>query len=274
MTFTLMTCFKSVDEPNQAVNVVVNSIKMCGAGGFNLTKVISTDSSVMSAIPLENRAERLEIQQIGDSLLVESALGVQWYMQSDSFGFKVSFKADDGTRRGSLATISGIHDPAGLASPFLLPGRKILQKMTSSSASWDDKRSVEVAKAWDEWRDNVLMLNNLQIRRCYRPSKFGSMVDVTLHCFSDASFIGYGVACYLRMVDEEGRVEVQLVMGKARVSPLKPTTVPRLELTAATLSVKIAAMLVEELKIPDLQVYYWIDNKIVLGYIFNDKRRY
>ena len=53
------------------------------------------------------------------------------------------------------------------------------------------------------------------------------MVEVTLHCFSDASFIGYGVACYLRMVDEEGRVEVRLVMGKARVSPLKSTTAPQ-----------------------------------------------
>ena len=100
------------------------------------------------------------------------------------------------------------------------------------------------------------------------------MTEATLHCFSDASFIGYGVACYLRMVDDQGRVEVQLVMGKARVSPLKPTTVPRLELTAATVAVKIAAMLVEELKIPNLKVYYWIDNKVVLGYIFNGKRRY
>ena len=173
-----------------------------------------------------------------------------------------------------MATISGIHDPVGLAAPFVLPGRKILQQMTTSSAGWDDKRSVEVEKGWEEWRDGVLMLNELLIRRCYRSDEFGCAVDTTLHCFSDASFVGYGVACYLRMVDEAGRIEVQLVMGKARVSPLKPTTVPRLELTAATVSVKIAAMLVEELKIPNLEVFYWIDNKIVLGYIFNEKRRY
>ena len=112
------------------------------------------------------------------------------------------------------------------------------------------------------------------IRRCYRPSEFGEVVDATLHCFSDASFVGYGVACYLRLVDEYGRVQVSLVMGKSRVSPLKPTTVPRLELTAAVLSVKLAALLVEELKISGLEVFYWVDNKIVLGYILNKKRRY
>ena len=85
-------------------------------------------------------------------------------------------------------------------------------------------------------------------------------METTLHCFSDASFVGYGVAAYLRMVDEAGRVEVVLIMGKSRVSPLKLTTVPRLELTAATVAVKIAALLVEELKIKDLEVYFWINN--------------
>ena len=82
------------------------------------------------------------------------------------------------------------------------------------------------------------------------------------------------MACYLRMVNAKGEVEVVLVMGKARVSPLKPGTVPRLELTAATVSVKIAAMLIEELKLKELKVYYWVDSKIVLGYILNGKRRY
>ena len=101
-----------------------------------------------------------------------------------------------------------------------------------------------------------------------------NVVSVTLHCFSDASFIGYGVACYLRLVDEEGKVKVALVMGKARVSPLKPTTVPRLELTAATVSVRIAAMIRAELQIDVLETYYWVDNKIILGYILNQTRRY
>ena len=99
-------------------------------------------------------------------------------------------------------------------------------------------------------------------------------MDISLHCFSDASFVGYGVACYLRLVDEGGRVEVALIMGKSRVSPLKPTTVPRLELTAATVGVKISAMLEEELKKQEMKVYYWVDNKIVLGYIMNETRRY
>ena len=43
------------------------------------------------------------------------------------------------------------------------------------------------------------------------------MADVTMHCFADASFVGYGVACYLRFVDTDGNVEVSLAMGESRV---------------------------------------------------------
>ena len=118
------------------------------------------------------------------------------------------------------------------------------------------------------------MLNEIGMPRCHRSKCFSTIVDASLHCFSDASFIGYGVAIHLRLVDTEGRVEVSLVMGKSRVSPLKQKNVPRLELTAGGVSVKIGALVIEELKIPDMQVYYWVDSKIVLGYIFNETRRF
>ena len=145
--------------------------------------------------------------------------------------------------------------------------------MTADSVSWDEKLSPELAKEWNAWREDMLLLNQLKIRRCYKSQNLGRVVDVTLHCFADASYIGYGVACYLRMVDENGKVEVSLVMGKSRVSPLKPTTIPRLELTAATVAAKIAAMVLAELGL-GIKAYYWIDNRVVLGWIFNDKRRF
>ena len=265
---------RSVDEEEEAIALVKNIDAMCDAGGFNLTKYLSTNSNVIHSIPKEKRAEGLRTHQIGTALPEESALGVLWNMQNDTFGFSVNFRKDNGTNRGCLATISRFKDPLGLAAPFILPGKKILQKVTTQASSWDDKLSPEDAKAWADWREDVLLLNSLEVRRCYRSENFGKVVETSLHCFSDASFVGYGVAAYLRMVNEVGKVQVVLIMGKSRVSPLKLTTVPRLELTAATVAVKIAALLVEELKIKDLEVYFWVDNKVVLGYILNDRRRY
>ena len=280
---TLLTDFyvddllKSLDDEQETINLIKNTDGMCAAGGFNLTKFVCTNQKVMEAIPMEKRADGFKSAQEEQELIqsqIENPLGVRWKLHDDVLAFQISFQSDDGSRRGCLATISRVKDILGLAAPFLLKGRKILQKVTTNSISWDQLLPNDEATEWAGWREDLLLLNDMVIQRCYRSGELGKVVDTTLHCFSDASFVGYGVACYLRLVDENGRVEVSLVMGKSRVSPLKPTTVPRLELTAATLSAKIAALLIGELKIPQLETFYWVDNKIVLGYISNKKRRY
>ena len=68
-----------------------------------------------------------------------------------------------------------------------------------------------------------------------------------LHNFADAITAGYGQCCYLRVKDEDGNVNVSMVMGKSRFAPLKITTTPRLELTATVVSAKVGVMLQEEL---------------------------
>ena len=58
-----------------------------------------------------------------------------------------------------------------------------------------------------------------------------------LHHFSDASTVGYGQCSYLRMKDEHDLISTCLVMSKSKVTPKRSTTIPRLELMAAALSV-------------------------------------
>ena len=83
-----------------------------------------------------------------------------------------------------------------------------------------------------------------------------------------------GQASYLRTIDEHGDVSSSLVMSKAKVTPKRAVTIPRLELTAAVLSVSISCFLEKELDIPDLKHYYRTDSKVVLGYISNESRRF
>ncbi|KAL7831402.1 hypothetical protein SRHO_G00309050 [Serrasalmus rhombeus] len=62
--------------------------------------------------------------------------------------------------------------------------------------------------------------------------------------------------------------------GKARVAPLKPTTIPRLELTAAALAVKVDVMLKKELQLPLADSKFWTDSTAVLKYIANENIRF
>ena len=91
---------------------------------------------------------------------------------------------------------------------------------------------------------------------------------------SDSSQSGYGKCLYLRLIDENARVHCSLVMDKALVAPLKIVTIPRLELTTATVSVRVATMLKEELDYEELHELYYTDSKVVLGFISNESSRF
>ena len=114
----------------------------------------------------------------------------------------------------------------------------------------------------------------MKIRRCYKPNDFGKLKTIEVHHFSDASVDGYGQCSYLRLVDDKNRVHCSFLLGKARVTPLKPVTIPRLELTAALVSVKVSQTLQEELEYDEMNEFFWTDSKVVLGYINNDARRF
>ena len=96
---------------------------------------------------------------------------------------------------------------------------------------------------------------------------------VELHHFSDASTEGYDQCSYLRLVDTKNRVNCSLVMGKARVTA-PPIIIPRLELTAALVSVRVSDMLMRELRYDEVEEVFWTDSKVVQAYIHNDARRF
>ena len=85
--------------------------------------------------------------------------------------------------------------------------------------------------------------------RCYKPKYFRKNIPYSLFHFSDASVSGYGQARYFRMENESEDIHCYLIFGKSRVAPVSYVSISRVELTAATLSVKISMMLKEKLRI-------------------------
>ena len=213
-------------------------------------------------------------QDLCGDLPNEKALGICWNLKDDTFSFKLKLDTRTLTKRVMLSMISSIYDPLGFAAPFIPEGRRILQGLCNQSIKWDSEVSSDVKKDWKKWLVKLKHIEQLHVRRCIKPDNFGKVVNVSLHHFSDASELGFGQCSYIRMAHEKDRVHCSLLLGKSRVVPKKFISIPRLELNAAVLSVKMACLLKKELNLGKVEEWFWSDSKVVLGYIKNDVRRF
>lgn len=248
-----------MSTPDAAISLVKNTKMLCAKGGFNLHKFISNHKSVIDATPHEDRSKDLQTLDITkDTLPIEWALGVQWCVESDTLQFRVELKDQPLTRGGILSTVSSVFDPLGMIAPLILVGKIILQELSHDGADWDDKVPEPLRARWETWRADLPLLSNLKIPRCYKPEGFGELKSVELHHFSDASKDAYGQCSYLRLINQSDQKHCSLVMPKSRVAPLKPVTIPRLELTAALVSVKTSAILRKELEYEEITEVFWI----------------
>ena len=266
---------KSVPSPSDAISLIESTETLCKKGGFRLHKIISNSQRVIDTIPPEDRAKGIkDLVPSRDALPIERALGVQWCVESDTFQFRIELSDRPLTRRGVLATVSSVFDPLGVLSPFILLGKRILQQLCREAKEWDEKVPEYLVPEWERWRKDICLLAQLKIPRCYKPDGFGEIDVVELHNFSDASEEGYGQCSYLRLIDHTGRIHCSLVMAKSRVAPLKSVTIPRLELTAALVNAKVGTSLRRELDYNEINEIFWTDSRVVLGYIFNNVRRF
>ena len=259
---------KSVPSVEHAKELIKSTKSLCQKGGFRLHKFTSNSREEDRAVDAKDHL------LVGNDTAVERALGVHWCIESDTLQFRIIMQYKPLSRRGILSTVSSVFDPLGLVSPFILVGKQILQELCRDGVAWDDEVPDKLRPKWEKWRTELPALERLRVARCHKPQDFDEVKNVELHQFSDACQNGYGQCSYIRLVDVKNRVHCSLVMGKSRVTPLKPVTIPRLELTAAVVSSKISCMLRKELEYAQMKEVFWTDSKTVLGYINNDARRF
>lgn len=90
-----------------------------------------------------------------------------------------------------------------------------------------------------------------------------------LHVFANASMKAHEAVAYLQSADQ-----VDLVMAKSWVSPLKGTTLPRLELWAAVVAAHLAKFIASTMQsqLSEVNIRLWSDSQIALHWIFSSKQ--
>lgn len=264
----------SMPTASEVIALAHDAQEVCKRGGLRLHKFISNNVDVNQSFPTSDQAKL--VQDIGldpSGPVMERCLGIQWDVQKDCFKFTVKADKQTLTRRGILSVVASIYDPLGFLAPFVLGGKLVLQEMCRKGTGWDEPLAEELVPRWEKWSEDLKALTKIEIPRWYAAPDLGHIVKVELHHFSDGSSSGYGQCSYIRFIGEN-KVHCSLVAGKARVAPTKITTIPRLELTAAVISVKMSDMLKSQLRMEIHDEWFWTDSQIVLAYVNNDARRF
>ena len=228
----------------------------------------------MEAFPTEDLAKdirSLDLHQ--DDLPAQRSFGVFWDQETDAFTYKLSIPDKPLTRRGVLSVVNSVYDHLGLAAPVLLQGRLLLQQLVSMGEKKTAKAPEELSLGWKSWKNALPDLQNILIQRCYHPRQFGPVTRAELHAFSDASQTAIGVAVYLLLFNCKEDDSVSLLFEQAKVAPISPIRILRLELCGAVLAVQAVDRITEEIDMEISDTVFYTDSKVVLGYC-NESRRF
>ena len=272
-SFYMDDMIRSVSTVAEAKALIPEMQSLLQTGGFDLGKFMSTSRDVIETVPENQRAKSLHNIDLHDNTLPqESALGLKWDVENDCFTYSVNLQEKPLTKRGLLGTTASLYDPLGLVAPVLLVPKLMQQELCRKELDWDDPIPADVSSAFCKWRDDTTALSKLQIQRCLQDGPSASS-DKELHIFTDASECAYGAAAYLKVTTETS-VHVSLVMGKSRVAPLKSLSIPRLELTAATVGAKLSKFILDEFDMEEISLHFWTDSMTVLRYLRNVSSRF
>ncbi|KAG0422066.1 hypothetical protein HPB47_002089 [Ixodes persulcatus] len=86
--------------------------------------------------------------------------------------------------------------------------------------------------------------------------------------------ITVNVLIYLRAPVEQGSFKTNILISRPRIAPIKPVTLPRLELLACLLRARLFDYVTKTLRIAHLKVQFWTDSEVVLCWIAGDATRW
>ncbi|XP_013171141.1 PREDICTED: uncharacterized protein LOC106120362 [Papilio xuthus] len=290
-------CLHSTTSIGEAIELIKNITEIHGHAGFNMRSWTSNSKQVIDCLPNESLANSAIQLKDGATDVVERTLGLMWHPSDDTFLFNISFnRLSDNVLNGSepptkakmLSLIMSVYDMQGFITPITIKGKIILQNVHRSGVGWNCPIHIKDYECFLKWLNDLKVLAQLRIPRwynntgtwsdCYPQTESGDpdrIINTEMHIFCDASLKAYAAVVYWRFIRTDGKVFVCFVTSKSRVSPLRPLSVPRLELQAALLAARLASTVrTEHTDITPTRRYFWTDSKTVLQWIRSDPRTF
>lgn len=273
---------ESRDTVDETVRIVEEVRWIFDQAGFEIRNWQSNSEEILRrvGVDVDGTAKSFSVDK---STVAERVLGMTWNPKDDSFVFGTQFREDllpllSGdivpTKRQVLRVVMSHFDPLGIVANYTVHGKILIQDVWRSHVKWDDPITADDFKNWQRWVKLTPRLTEVRIPRCYFPDYIPSSYDtLELHVFVDASLVAYCAAAYFRII-ENGSPRCSLVAAKTKVTPLLPQSVPRNELSAGVIGVRLLRSVQENHSIPVQKRYLWSDSTTVLSWLRADPRKY
>ena len=261
----------SVHFAEQATKLTTEIDEVLSNGGFHVKGWLS-NVALTEGVEITN-----ETGEPGMKLLQgpveEKVLGTVWNHRDDVFGFKVNPpEINILTKRCILSQVARIYDPLGAAAAYLVRAKIGMQKLWLAGLQWDEELPQEYQAMWSRFFQEMSDLNNVTFERSLTPD---NVIGAPVLCiFCDASIEAFGTCAYIRWGTETNTFVIRFVAAKSRVAPLKTLTIPRLELQAAVLAVRLCRSIIKESRMQFERIIFFSDSHIVLSWIRNQAREF
>ncbi|XP_074034150.1 uncharacterized protein [Leptinotarsa decemlineata] len=262
----------SKDTEEEALETIIEVCKVQKVAGFEVVNWMTNSQLIRDK--LSDDMLLAATKNIDDTSL-HRILGLWWDPRNDEFSFRLTSEnlaAEQPTKRKVLQALMSVYDPLGLISTFTVRGKILMQDIWRVGIDWDDLLPEELLIAWKDWLIDMEKIVLIKIPRCYS-LLIPSALRIEIHTFCHSSEKAFSAVSFLRVIGEN-RTDVCLISAKTRVSPLKPLSIPRLELQAAVMASRLAQVIRNELEFPIDEMFYWSDSSCVLNWIRGDGRNY
>jgi len=222
------------DSISDALTLQNNLISILSRSGFELKKWASNTPTILDAVPTSDRVDKPtpfdDVESVGTKVL-----GLEWHQDGDFFCCALNLELSPVfSKRSILSLVARIFDPLGLFGPSVFLAKTVMQRTWQRELSWDDPLPIDIHDEWAAFVSDLPALGRIQVPRHINSVRGSSCY---LLGFCDASLHGYAAVVYIRIVDpsvDNPSQTVFLIGTKTKLAPLKPLTVPRLELNAAS----------------------------------------
>ncbi|XP_055522442.1 uncharacterized protein LOC129716631 [Wyeomyia smithii] len=253
----------------KALDLQNEFIQMMASGGFKLHKWASNCPAFLESVP---NADNEQIAFFKDEKTTRT-LGLTWQPRQDVFLTKlheIDFHNGPVTKRSIYSDIAKLYDPLGLLGPVIFAAKIRLQRLWQLEVEWDDVLSDDEAEHWTTFRNQLVQMGEIPIKRGVLPYNFPCQVE--LHGFCDASNLGYGPCVYVRSINNSGHCSTILLTSKSRIAPLKNAkpTIPRLELCGARELARLISNITHNLNITFSKIVLWCDSTTAISWIQTD----